>query len=107
MSGGLFSGNGFVPAGEKDEPSGLLRDAGEGWVEGDPPGKLHRQAPFIAPEYWDGAQGLVAKGKAQGRDVYAFGVLAWHLLNGGWPRGGLGSDLSLRPLVGGRRKVGR
>ncbi|MEN9284936.1 MAG: hypothetical protein RLZZ179_2429 [Verrucomicrobiota bacterium] len=95
---GLNSWNAFVTAGENDEPQVLLSDAGQGWVEGDPPGKLHRQAPFIAPEYWDGAQGLVAKGKAQGRDVYAFGVLAWHLLNGGWPRGGMVYDPLLEAL---------
>lgn len=95
---GLNSWNAFVTAGENGEPQVLLSDVGQGWVEGDPPGKLHRQAPFIAPEYWDGAQGLVAKGKAQGRDVYAFGVLAWHLLNGGWPRGGMVYDPLLEAL---------
>ena len=95
---GLNSWNVFVAAGENDEPQVLLSDVGQGWIEGEPPGKLHRQAPFIAPEYWDGAQGMVAKGKGQGRDVYAFGVLAWHLLNGGWPRGGMVYDPLLEAL---------
>jgi tetratricopeptide (TPR) repeat protein len=95
---GLNSWNAFVTAGENDEPQVLLGDVGQGWVEGDPPGKLHRQAPFIAPEYWDDAQALVVKGKGQGRDVYAFGVLAWHLLNDGWPRGGMVYDPLLEAL---------
>jgi len=85
---GLSSWNVFVAAGADDEPQVLVGDVGQGWIEGPPPGRLQRQAAFIAPEYWVGGEVRMERGGAYGRDVYAFGVLAWRLLNGGWPHGG-------------------
>lgn len=85
---GLSSWNVFVAAGADDEPQVLVGDVGQGWIEGPPPGRLQRQAAFIAPEYWVGGEARMERGGAYGRDVYAFGVLAWRLLNGGWPHGG-------------------
>lgn len=84
---GLSSWNVFVAAGADDEPQVLVGDVGQGWVEGPPPGRLQRQAAFIAPEYWVGGEARMERGGAYGRDVYAFGVMAWRLLNGGWPHG--------------------
>lgn len=85
---GLSSWNVFVAAGADDEPQVLVGDVGQGWIEGPPPGRLQRQAAFIAPEYWVGGEARMDRGGAYGRDVYAFGVMAWRLLNGGWPHGG-------------------
>jgi tetratricopeptide (TPR) repeat protein len=85
---GLSSWNVFVAAGADDEPQVLVGDVGQGWIEGPPPGRLQRQAAFIAPEYWVGGEARMERGGAYGRDVYAFGVVAWRLLNGGWPHGG-------------------
>ena len=85
---GLSSWNVFVAAGADDEPQVLVGDIGQGWIEGPPPGRLQRQAAFIAPEYWVGGEARMERGGAYGRDVYAFGVIAWRLLNGGWPHGG-------------------
>ena len=85
---GLSSWNVFVAAGADDEPQVLVGDVGQGWIEGPPPGRLQRQAAFIAPEYWVGGEARMERGGAYGRDVYAFGVIAWRLLNGGWPHGG-------------------
>lgn len=84
---GLSSWNVFVAAGADDEPQVLVGDVGQGWIEGPPPGRLQRQAAFIAPEYWVGGDAMMERGGAYGRDVYAFGVVAWRLLNGGWPHG--------------------
>jgi tetratricopeptide (TPR) repeat protein len=85
---GLSSWNVFVAAGADDEPQVLVGDVGQGWIEGPPPGRLQRQAAFIAPEYWVGGEARMERGGAYGRDVYAFGVIAWRLMNGGWPHGG-------------------
>lgn len=84
---GLSCGNVFVCGGAAGEPVVLLSDIGQGWLSGAPVSHLHSQISCIAPEHWRGATQLLQEGRAQGRDVYAFGVVAWRLLTGSWPRG--------------------
>ncbi len=85
---GLSGRNVFVSGGPSGEPEVLVSDVGQGWLSGAAAGRLHGQAGFIAPEHWREATRLLQEGRAQGRDVYAFGVLAWRFLTGAWPRGG-------------------
>jgi serine/threonine protein kinase/tetratricopeptide (TPR) repeat protein len=84
---GLSSGNVFVGGGAQGEPVLLLGDVGQGWLTDVPVQRLHGQMAFIAPEQWRAATKLLQEGRAQQRDVYAFGVVAWRLLTGTWPRG--------------------
>ncbi len=84
---GLSSGNVFVGGGAQGEPVVLLSDIGQGWLSEAAVHSLHRQVAFIAPEQWRAATKLLQEGRAQQRDVYAFGVIAWRLLTGAWPRG--------------------
>jgi serine/threonine protein kinase/tetratricopeptide (TPR) repeat protein len=84
---GLSSGNVFVGGGAQGEPVLLLGDVGQGWLTDAPVQRLHGQMAFIAPEQWRAATRLLQEGRAQQRDVYAFGVVAWRLLTGTWPRG--------------------
>jgi eukaryotic-like serine/threonine-protein kinase len=84
---GLGSGNVFVCAAPSGEPAVLVSDIGQGWLTDAPVSQLHSQMPFMAPEHWRTATNLLQDGQAQPRDVYAFGVIAWRLLTGSWPRG--------------------
>ncbi|HEX2750167.1 MAG TPA: protein kinase, partial [Verrucomicrobiales bacterium] len=84
---GLTGGNVFVCSGPAGEPAVLLSDVGQGWLTEAPVARLHGQLGFIAPEHWRSATRLLQEGRALGRDVYAFGVIAWRLLTGTWPRG--------------------
>jgi len=84
---GLSSGNVFVGGGAQGEPVVLLSDIGQGWLTEASVARLHGQIAFIAPEQWRSATKLLQEGRAQQRDVYAFGVVAWRLLTGSWPRG--------------------
>jgi eukaryotic-like serine/threonine-protein kinase len=84
---GLSTGNVFVCSTPSGEPMVLLSDVGQGWLTGCPVARLHGQMAFIAPEHWRAATHLLQEGRALGRDVYAFGVIAWRLLTGQWPRG--------------------
>ncbi len=83
---GLSSGNVFAGSGPGGEPVVLLSDIGQGWLTDAPVSHLHSQIAYIAPEHWRAATKFLQEGRAHGRDVYAFGVIAWRLLNGGWPR---------------------
>ena len=83
---GLSSGNVFVCGGPGGEPLVLVSDIGQGWLTDAPVTHLHSQVPFIAPEHWRAATRLLQEGDARGRDVYAFGVIAWRLLTGLWAR---------------------
>lgn len=84
---GLTAGNVFVCSGPTGEPAVLVSDVGQGWLSEAPVKHLHHQLGYIAPEHWRAATKLLQEGRAQPRDVYAFGVIAWRLLTGGWPRG--------------------
>ncbi|HWB01692.1 MAG TPA: protein kinase [Verrucomicrobiales bacterium] len=84
---GLSGGNVFVCSGPSGEPAVLVGDVGQGWLTGAPVTRLHEQMGFIPPEHWRSATRLLEEGQAHGRDVYAFGVIAWRLLCGSWPRG--------------------
>ena len=84
---GLSSGNVFICGGPSGEPLVLLGDIGQGWLTDAPVARMHGQIAFIAPEHWREASRLLQEGRAQPRDVYAFGVIAWRLLTGTWPRG--------------------
>lgn len=84
---GLTAGNVFVCSGPTGEPAVLVSDVGQGWLSEAPVKRLHHQLGYIAPEHWRAATKLLQEGRAQPRDVYAFGVIAWRLLTGGWPRG--------------------
>lgn len=84
---GLSGGNVFICASPSGEPVVLVSDIGQGWLTDAPVARLHGQIACIAPEHWREATRLLQDGKAQSRDVYAFGVVAWRLLNGSWPRG--------------------
>lgn len=103
---GLSTGNVFVASGPGGEPAVLVSDVGQGWLTDQPVNRLHRQMAFIGPEHWRAATRLLQEGRSQPRDVYAFGVVAWRLLTGSWPRGvkvfdailsSLGEDLNLQP----------
>lgn len=84
---GLSSGNVFICGGPSGEPVVLVSDVGQGWLTGAPVTSLQGQVAYIAPEHWRAATKLLQEGKAQPRDVYAFGVIAWRLLTNSWPRG--------------------
>ncbi len=103
---GLSGGNVFVSPVAAGEPQVLLCDVGQGWLTGAPLTRLHGQIAFIPPEHWRASMTLLQEDRAQGRDVYAFGVIAWRLLTGQWPRGekvfnavagSLSEDLKLDP----------
>lgn len=85
---GLTDGNAFVYASDAGEPLTLLTDPGQGWLGNLPAGMLHFQAPFIAPDRWRKPSQILEGTSSETWDVYAFGVLAWRLLNNTWPRGG-------------------
>lgn len=85
---GLTDGNAFVYASDAGEPLTLLTDPGQGWLGNLPAGMLHFQAPFIAPDRWRTPSQILEGTSSETWDVYAFGVLAWRLLNNTWPRGG-------------------
>ena len=94
----LSGGNVFVTAGPAAEPQILVSDIGQGWLDGGPTEHLHRQAAYMASEVWENGRALLEAGEAHGRDVFAFGVMAWRLLHGGWPRGPLVFDSLLGAL---------
>ena len=94
----LSGGNVFVTAGPAAEPQILVSDIGQGWLDGGPTEHLHRQAAYMAPEVWQSGRALLESGEAHGRDVFAFGVMAWRLLHGSWPRGPLVFDSLLGAL---------
>ncbi len=84
---GLSGGNVFVVAEGGGAARALLGDVGQAWLGAGAMERLHRQAPYVAPERWREPARARREGGAAGCDVYAFGVLAWRLLEGCWPRG--------------------
>ncbi len=84
---GLSAQNVFVASGPDGQPVVMVSDVGQGWLSECPTHSLHHQLAYIPPEHWRGATQILREGKGQPRDVYAFGMLAWRLLTGGWPRG--------------------
>ena len=85
---GLSGNNVFAATGPDGQPMVMVSDIGQGWLTECPTQLLHHQLPYIPPEHWRAATQILKDGRGQPRDVYAFGVLAWHLLTGSWPRGG-------------------
>jgi serine/threonine protein kinase len=83
---GLTGGNVFVVAEEDGTARAILTDMGQAWVGDGTMDRLHDQAPYVPPERWLDPARVLQDGHAETWDIYAFGVLAWRLLNGRWPR---------------------
>ncbi|RYD36431.1 MAG: hypothetical protein EOP86_05985 [Verrucomicrobiaceae bacterium] len=84
---GVTGGNVFVVSAGQGPPRVVLADAGQAWLGDGSMERLHDQAPCMPPERWRDPGRVLRDGRAEGWDVYAFGVLAWRLLTGDWPRG--------------------
>ncbi len=83
---GLTGGNVFVVAEEDGTAHAILTDIGQAWLGDGTMDRLHDQAPYVPPERWLDPARVLQDGHTETWDVYAFGVLAWRLLNGRWPR---------------------
>ncbi|MDB6136725.1 MAG: serine/threonine protein kinase [Verrucomicrobiales bacterium] len=83
---GVTGGNVFVVSAGQELPRVVLADAGQAWLGDGSMERLHDQAPCMPPERWRDPGRVLRDGRAEGWDVYAFGVLAWRLLTGDWPR---------------------
>ena len=72
-----------------DDPEGATRitDAGQGWVGGIHHIELRDHFMYLCPEQMEQPDGFFA-GYGASWDVYAFGVIAYRLLTGQFPRGG-------------------
>ncbi|MES2705585.1 MAG: protein kinase family protein [Verrucomicrobiota bacterium] len=83
---GVTGGNVYVVDDGKGIPHTVLADAGQAWLGDGAMERLHDQAPCVPPERWRDPGRVLKDGHAETWDVYAFGVLAWRLLTGEWPR---------------------
>ena len=72
-----------------DDPEGATRitDAGQGWVGGIHHIELRDHFMYLCPEQMEQPDGFFG-GYGASWDVYAFGVIAYRLLTGQFPRGG-------------------
>lgn len=72
-----------------DDPEGATRitDAGQGWVGGIHHIELRDHFMYLCPEQMEQPDGFFG-GFGASWDVYAFGVIAYRLLTGQFPRGG-------------------
>ncbi|MFZ4593123.1 MAG: protein kinase domain-containing protein [Verrucomicrobiaceae bacterium] len=72
-----------------DDPEGATRiaDAGQGWVGGIHHIELRDHFMYLCPEQMEQPEGFFG-GFGASWDVYAFGVIAYRLLTGQFPRGG-------------------